>query len=187
MKTLITITLLMAMASVTNASLQISLNGDTDPVDSEYNFYHGDHIMLGIWTSTPIPLMEGNYFALVVNTHAAYIDYTSGVTLVADSGYFIDNTMDAVSAGFPLPPGYNGSWGQAITYDLINGVPAGTTLFDLIDIQRISWNNGDALVQLYETLDGIEMTLADSVIIHIPEPITVALLGLGGLFLRRRK
>jgi hypothetical protein len=47
---------------------------------------------------------------------------------------------------------------------------------------------GDVTLKLYTVNDAYtELTLVDSVIVHqIPEPITMTLLGLGGLFLRRR-
>jgi hypothetical protein len=46
---------------------------------------------------------------------------------------------------------------------------------------------GDALVYL---LNGDDNVILDSITIHqtgVPEPMTIALLGIGGLFLRRRK
>ena len=43
---------------------------------------------------------------------------------------------------------------------------------------------GDVLVELLAFSD---YALIDSLVIHQPEPMTIALLGLGGLFLRRRK
>ena len=43
---------------------------------------------------------------------------------------------------------------------------------------------GDVLVELLAFSD---YALLDTLVIHQPEPMTIALLGLGGLFLRRRK
>ena len=42
----------------------------------------------------------------------------------------------------------------------------------------------DVIINLYDE-DGL--VVEDSILVHQPEPMTVALLGLGGLFLRRRK
>jgi hypothetical protein len=42
----------------------------------------------------------------------------------------------------------------------------------------------DCVVDLY---DASGYTLIDTIVIHQPEPMTIALLSLGGLFLRRRK
>jgi hypothetical protein len=43
-------------------------------------------------------------------------------------------------------------------------------------------------VQLWATPDGAFWELADTVVIHqIPEPVTMALLGLGGVLLSRRR
>jgi hypothetical protein len=50
--------------------------------------------------------------------------------------------------------------------------------------------NGATIVNLYGTQDGgVTWRTLDSVIVHqpIPEPMTIVLLGLGGLFLRCRK
>ena len=47
---------------------------------------------------------------------------------------------------------------------------------------------GDAVIKLYSTPAGAVLTLQDTVTIHqIPEPMTVALLGLGGLALLRKR
>lgn len=43
----------------------------------------------------------------------------------------------------------------------------------------------NATITVYSTPDGLSYTFLDSVL--VPEPMTIALLGLGGLFLRRRK
>jgi hypothetical protein len=95
---------------------------------------------------------------------------------------------DAVGFGMPIPEGENGIWGLISLLATSGSAPAGI-YFD--DILFHCEAQGDVVVKLY-TVDPyfIAATLVDSVIIHqvpIPEPMTVALLGLGGLFLRRRK
>ena len=66
------------------------------------------------------------------------------------------------------------------SFDTANPIVAG----DHIQVNVIGISEGSSVLNLYAS-DGV--TLLDSATVNvIPEPMTIALLGLGGLFLRRR-
>ena len=84
------------------------------------------------------------------------------------------------------PTGTNGVGLNAFAIDY-GAVPAGTMLFNDIKLTCRGFQN--AVVSLYNVSDNFDnLILLDTVFIHqIPEPMTLGLLGIGGLFLRRRK
>ena len=174
------------MSSAANATLQISVNGDPNPVETEIVVAPSEVIILDIWTDadiTPSGGLEG-YFALV----APFADATisGGVPPLADPGLAIYD--DAVNVGgVPLPPGDNGVFGTIIV-SVLPSFPAGSVLFDDI-LYHAEWST-EVLVTLYFSPDFAAWNLVDTVIIHqaaIPEPATIILFALGGLTLLRRK
>ncbi|MFH1369976.1 MAG: PEP-CTERM sorting domain-containing protein [Planctomycetota bacterium] len=183
MKKLLVFMMVFVMASMASAALQISVDGVQNPVDSQINIGPSDELNLGIWTDSLIEAEVGEgYFGLVVNLANGSIDLASGVALIEDDGITVEHGFGAADAGLPLPAGVDGSLVGVFLTTTAN-IAADATIFDgfIFHCEGL----GDAIIQIVAE-DG---TVIDSVIVHqiIPEPMTLALLGLGGLFLKRRK
>lgn len=185
MKKLMVLMLVLGMASGAVAALQISVGGDKEPIDSEIYLLPSEHLVLDIWTTTRIAPGIGEFGGWALVCQAADATISGGVSLFpTETGIVIYD--GALGAGFPVAPGEDGVWGM-IALGTIPEVPAGAVIFDLIDF-HCEWAINDVVINLYSTADWAIKNLEDSVVIHqIPEPATMLLLGLGGLFLRRRK
>jgi hypothetical protein len=185
MKKLLVLLILVGLTAMASAALQISVNGEKNPLDSEIwvDPVPSGMLVLDIWTDARIAagLNEVPGWQLIVLIDKASIyggvsKYPTepGVTIYDDIG----------GMGYAAEPGHNGVWGMIAITGVIPEITAGSVIYDEINFHCEA--PGDAIVKLYVG-DWVTWTLADSVVIHQPEPMTVALLGLGGLFLRRRK
>jgi hypothetical protein len=187
MKKLLVLLLVFAMSSVAGAALQISVGGDLNPMDSEIYLTPSETIMLDIWSTIPIASGgEGEgMWALTAQTTDASI--SGGLAAIAHADWTLIIADDAIGAGVTdLPPGENGVMGGIFTFG--SDIPADTAIFDEI-IFHCEWMPNDVTVTLWE-LDAFQQVVGiwDTVVIHqVPEPMTIALLGLGGLFLLRRR
>jgi hypothetical protein len=185
MKKLLVLLILVGLTTMASAALQISVGGDPEPVDSEIWLLPSETIFLDVWTDATIDKDDAdtwfNGWALVVDTtHGSIVPGMVTAKFSGDAGYTI--FPNAVANGlYPGPE--DGVGGTATPVDTT--ADPGDVLFDEIIFHCEDFI--DATILLYTTQDYVTYTLNDSVIIHQPEPMTVALLGLGGLFLRRRR
>ena len=191
MKRVFILLLVLVIVSVVSAAPQIMVDGDKDP--AWYNHINPTgNFTLGIWTDAAIGIGNGEgYLALVVNTSYSTIDYTSGFGVPpydTDPGIFLEHSMSAADIGFPLPAGEDGILGFIFPMN-INQINPDAVIFNGINLHTSPlW--GELLgvtVKLYMTADFETSTLVDTAFLITPEPMTIGLLGLGALFLRRRK
>lgn len=199
MKKLLVLVLVLSMVASANAALQLSVNGDKQATAATLS--PSGTLILDVWTNAAIANLAG-FNTLLVCTTGGSIDYLSGVVIAADSGmtFYRGGNAHAYlgsSAGL-LPANEEGMGLNAFDIDpevdedgdpVENPTPtnANDTLFDQIVFHCDA--PGDVTIKLY-TLNATltTITLRDSVAVHqTPEPMTLGLLGLGGLFLRRRK
>ena len=184
MKKFLVLMLVLGMASLAGATLQISVDGVQNPVDSEITLMPSGTAILDVWTATDIGMFELCTYALIVADGPGTIDAAN-----ADALYGNILAAEVPTDFFLIGPGL------AATYlgGYAGNPVAGATILDGIlfhceglgDVTIELWSLKETAVQsgIYEA-----DALMDTVMIHqIPEPMTLALLGLGGLFLRRRK
>ena len=187
MKKLLIFMLVLGMASLASAlptSLQISVGGVMEPTNSDIYLLPTETIVIDIWTTTEIYSGGGleGYFSLGVDpTYGSFTGGTSQYPTETGTVYYSGN-----GAAY-LPSTEAGDFG---TIGSMQPSGSGMTgvIFDMIIFHCEA--EGDAVINLYSVDFGATpyYSLIDTVTIHqIPEPMTVLLLGLGGLFLRRRK
>ena len=177
MRKFIVLMAVLAMASFAQAGLQLGVSTDgtygsyVDPVDSEIILMPSETIWIGIHNDTAETGASQNRLIGVVAT---------------DPGSW---TATGIAYGAPNPA--QGSimyYGVFYGYDLWSfAAGVSTDVYPIGELAGFEFHcDGEGDVQIDLMDEGLGVL--DSIIIHqIPEPMTMALLGLGGLFLRRRR
>ena len=192
MRKLLILVVVLGMTSMASAAftLMVSDSGDAgtyyDPPEaSSYFVNESDYVWIGIYNDTDgvagDTQQQNFYLALESGPNAnwtgAWQQYKPPLVSGAPDNYVV---------------GYSTSMGPGIGVvdvwqaNLGDGVPDHFNLIGVLDAKELH----SSLAGSSETIYLLDMSLGilDTITIHqIPEPITIALLGLGGLFLRRRK
>lgn len=167
MKKLLVLMMVLGIASAANASLLISVDG---VVDSDVEIAPSTYVTIDVFSDgqtiadTEVYMMIIGPATLDISAGTVYGELGVPIEKLIDLGdglYYIDLVIPAAPVVPPIPEG--------VVVDLITFHCEGPE---------------DVTILLGSTPGGSEF---DTQVIVQPEPMTIALLGLGGLFLRRRK
>lgn len=164
MKRYLILALILSVTSLANAALVLSFDDDT--LIEEVTIVTSTSFVIGVYQDTDQP----DEFWIGITGPASYSGFgtlfipPAPTTMVANDGGYGDGWIH-VYMPEPSTTGEVGKWWE---------------------LSFLCEDEGDVTIDLYAA-DG--STIIDTILIHqeIPEPVTMALLGLGGLFLRRRK
>ena len=191
MKKLLVLVLVLAMTSLANAGLVLSVDGVPDPPETEIYLAPSDTVEIDIHASGMSVGTELGYIIVSYTASPGTLDATNAKGWEASGAYNI--TGDRLTTLLAYVRAYGFPDAQDILdfelKDLTEpySAPDGEVVWDMI-FHCDGYDIGDPDVVL--SLVGADLAaqiLYDEQVIHQPEPMTIALLGLGGLFLRRRR
>ena len=166
MNKFLSLILVLGMAAGANAAIQLSINGA--PAPDTYTMNVSDVIVIDVMSDNALP-----YGAWLVLEDKSLGEWASDMTITPAAG------PDAYAINWDAD--YPGWWElSAASFNPDNPVVPGVHF--LIDFHCLGAGDVDITLRAYDesVVDRVTIT-------QVPEPITLALLGVGGLFLRRRK
>ena len=172
MKKLLILSLVLGIASLASAGIELSLDGAT-PAPEEITINVSDTVKIDLHAGAEnvdayidIYFQSAGNYALSNATMGPVIaDFQSSYDLVDGNIYGLDMWEYAVAS----------SWAPAT--DKVAG--------EIFSFDLHCLGEGDVIIELLDA----SLAVVDTITIHqiVPEPATMGLLALGGLFLRRRK
>ena len=160
MKKLFVLTLVLGLASGATAAITLA-NKPAEPINV------GETVTIGVQNS-----QNGAYSGWLFVTDSSVADYENVAFTSAG-----DPSGASTLTEYPEYPGW-------IEFTVASIPPIQVAAGEHIQVELIGAAEGTMRLEVYDTsgevlLDSAEVTV-------VPEPMTIALLGLGGLFLRRR-
>jgi len=181
MKKLLVLLMVLGLVATANATIKLQVNGQD--VGSDISLMPSDTITIGIYNIDYVLMTNRNFPSYVDLSDLACFS-VNNLRLGAAHG---DTLTDISYASYPGDDygevTMNQNWNPATPSPVASGVIG---LFNF----HCELQPNVVVVTLYDynANHPDQGTPVQTLTIHqIPEPITVALLGLGGLFLRRRK
>jgi hypothetical protein len=182
MKNLLIVFTVLAIASTASATMTLSVNGLVDPPQTEITIAPSDVVMIDIHND------DDNQIGLAVFLHASD---GGSLSFSCDEDPIAVNVVNGCALGIIDMGTLNPAWAGIIQVDLAKPDPSFRVPVGVVaDNIRFHCDTPDVDVTIDLTdspIPGIGAILDSQIIHQVPEPVTLALLGLGGLFLRRRK
>jgi len=170
MKKLLVLMLVLGLTTAANATLSLSVNGDTSV--TEYSMLTGTTVVIDVYSD------QANF------AYECYVGITNGAGGMSELGEWTGNNKVYAAAGQGTITRYDHWWWDDVC------ITSNPDTFPIsagrhFDMEFQCTTLGDVTISLTD----IAGTPVDSVLIHqvIPEPVSMVLLGLGGLLLRRRR
>jgi len=182
MKKLLALMLVLSVASVANATLQISVDGLVDVPDTEITLVPSDTVVIDVFAIA----QPATVFGMLFTEGCGTLDFSNAWQIETPDGVPIeDYSSDPDFISWLVGLGYNP---VSIGYFELAEVSSEPMVLDGVVIDNVIFHctcEGDATIYLFNT--STEQVLDSQVIHQVPEPASMLLLGLGGLLLRRRK